>query len=268
MFFVKSICKIQKVFIFVIITLGFSICACNTKSHIIKSMLYNHDEIIQPTHNKGGNSLLNGSPGTISDEKVNLLDLRKTSLQGCNRGLLSCNTAQFNKACVTQVDLDLKKNGNIYPIYTKFRTILSIQKLVKTLSLFTFIFSLFSTSVEGLCLPDNNTHLQQTLKDYVYMSSPVTCPNASAPTSFKDVVTKYGCIENWCTTNITDMSYAFDLVGSWKEFNENISIWDVSNVVNMSHMFENQPDFNQNLSSWEVSKVTDMSWMFYCLKIG
>ncbi len=31
------------------------------------------------------------------------LDLRKTSLQRCNRCLLSCNTDQFNKPCVTQV---------------------------------------------------------------------------------------------------------------------------------------------------------------------
>ncbi len=41
------------------------------------------------------------SKTTIS--QITSLDLRKTSLQRCHRGLLICNTAQFNKACVTQV---------------------------------------------------------------------------------------------------------------------------------------------------------------------
>ncbi len=54
------------------------------------------------------------------DGFVTELDLRKTSLQRCNRGLLSCNTAQFNKACVTQVAEEkqdtFKGDENIYNV--------------------------------------------------------------------------------------------------------------------------------------------------------
>ena len=45
-------------------------------------------------------------------------------------------------------------------------------------------------------------------------------------------------------------------------FNQDISMWDTSNVVNMSFMFINCGAFNQPLGSWNVSKVTDMSYMF------
>ncbi|MEZ5049994.1 MAG: BspA family leucine-rich repeat surface protein [Saprospiraceae bacterium] len=44
-------------------------------------------------------------------------------------------------------------------------------------------------------------------------------------------------------------------------FNQDISSWDVSNVVNMSNMFS-RSSFNQDISNWD-SDVKDMSWMFY-----
>ena len=50
------------------------------------------------------------------------------------------------------------------------------------------------------------------------------------------------------TSLITDMSYLF----AWtkrKDFS-GISSWDVSNVENMSSMFENCPHFNEDISSW------------------
>ena len=42
-----------------------------------------------------------------------------------------------------------------------------------------------------------------------------------------------------------------------------ISGWDVSNVTNMSFMFECCESFNQDLSSWNISNVTDSDFMFY-----
>jgi surface protein len=45
-------------------------------------------------------------------------------------------------------------------------------------------------------------------------------------------------------------------------FNDDISLWDTSNVKNMGFMFS-QSYFNNDISKWDVSKVTDMSYMFH-----
>jgi surface protein len=44
-------------------------------------------------------------------------------------------------------------------------------------------------------------------------------------------------------------------------FNQYISLWDVSNVTTMSNMFRNATNFNQDIGSWNVSGVTNMSSM-------
>ncbi|MFA5625283.1 MAG: BspA family leucine-rich repeat surface protein [Bradymonadales bacterium] len=66
-------------------------------------------------------------------------------------------------------------------------------------------------------------------------------------------------IENWDTSNVTDMSWMFSNASS---FNQDISRWNTSNVTDMSWMFNNARAFNQNISSWDTSNVTDMSSMF------
>jgi surface protein len=70
---------------------------------------------------------------------------------------------------------------------------------------------------------------------------------------------EYGPIELWDVSNVTDMSTLFQDKG---DFNEYIGGWDVSNVTNMNCMFVNCFNFNQDISSWDVSNVTDMSGMF------
>ena len=47
-----------------------------------------------------------------------------------------------------------------------------------------------------------------------------------------------------------------------KQFNADLSRWDVSNVTDMGLMFCRAEQFNCNLSSWNVEKVTDMQRMF------
>ncbi|MEQ9425952.1 MAG: BspA family leucine-rich repeat surface protein, partial [Cyclobacteriaceae bacterium] len=63
-----------------------------------------------------------------------------------------------------------------------------------------------------------------------------------------------------CTSGITDMSYLFDGKSS---FNQDISSWDVSQVVNMEKVFNNAHAFNQDISNWDVSSVTNMYAMFF-----
>ena len=38
--------------------------------------------------------------------------------------------------------------------------------------------------------------------------------------------------------------------------------WDVSNVTDMSHLFENDSVFNEPIGDWNVSNVTNMTGMF------
>ncbi len=46
-------------------------------------------------------------------------------------------------------------------------------------------------------------------------------------------------------------------------FNQDLSNWDVSSVINMDNMFYNATNFNGNISSWNISKVESMENMFY-----
>jgi surface protein len=45
-------------------------------------------------------------------------------------------------------------------------------------------------------------------------------------------------------------------------FNQDLSSWDTSSVIDMSSMFSEAAAFNQDLFSWNTSSVTDMSRMF------
>ena len=68
-----------------------------------------------------------------------------------------------------------------------------------------------------------------------------------------------GDISSWAVSNVTNMS---DMFNKCKSFNRDISSWDVSNVKNMSEMFIGCRKFNQDISNWDVSNVTNMQCMF------
>ena len=53
---------------------------------------------------------------------------------------------------------------------------------------------------------------------------------------------KYGFINDWDTSEVTDMSKLFSKA---ENFNSPISNWDVSNVTNMYGMFHEAIAFNQ-----------------------
>jgi len=71
--------------------------------------------------------------------------------------------------------------------------------------------------------------------------------------------TTYGDISTWDVSQVTDMSNLFQ---NKTTFNGDISAWDVSNVTDMELMFKGASSFNQDLSSWDVSSVTNMRSMF------
>ena len=47
-----------------------------------------------------------------------------------------------------------------------------------------------------------------------------------------------------------------------KQFNKDISKWDVSKVNNMTYMFWHCENFNQDISNWNVSNVRNNNYMF------
>ena len=75
------------------------------------------------------------------------------------------------------------------------------------------------------------------------------------------IIKKYGKIEDWNTTEVTDMS---ELIP--RSFNEDISKWDTSSVTNMRYMFCGAMKFNQPIGEWDTSNVIDMCCMFQFAK--
>ena len=85
----------------------------------------------------------------------------------------------------------------------------------------------------------------------------------------KNIEDKYGPIELWDTSAVTNMESLFNHVQmayvnpDISAVNPDISAWDVSSVTTMYHMFEAASKFNQDLGKWNVSAVTDMEAMFF-----
>lgn len=66
-------------------------------------------------------------------------------------------------------------------------------------------------------------------------------------------------ITSWDVSNVTEMSNLFQ---SNNSFNQDISKWDVSNVTKMNSMFDGAINFNQDISSWNVQNANSMKAMF------
>jgi surface protein len=75
-----------------------------------------------------------------------------------------------------------------------------------------------------------------------------------------DVVARYGQIEDWNTSLVTDMSWLFS---SAYGFDADISKWNVENVTTMYKMFWYAQSFNQNLSDWNPRKCMNFIGMFW-----
>lgn len=60
-------------------------------------------------------------------------------------------------------------------------------------------------------------------------------------------------------SNVTDMSGMFELATT---FNQSINHWDVGNVINMSSLFQSASSFNQPIDNWNTSNVKSTAQMF------
>ena len=98
-------------------------------------------------------------------------------------------------------------------------------------------------------LPLNNETIRVALKDY-----------HKGGEKQDAIINKYGKIEDWNTSEVTDMNRLFQFRDY---FNEDISKWDVSKVTDMSGMFNHAESFNQPIGEWNTSNVTNMEDMFY-----
>lgn len=108
----------------------------------------------------------------------------------------------------------------------------------------------------------------ETMEDAFVQIESVTAtdtPNLSNCTSLKNMFkgsislnTPFN-INFWDVSNITDMSGMFQ---GCQSFNQALSQWDVSSVTNMTSMFQDARLFNQNIGSWNTSNVVTMSKMF------
>jgi len=93
------------------------------------------------------------------------------------------------------------------------------------------------------------------------LSYPGSCDMSTAITkeALKLMIANAEDVTEVNTCAITDMSYLFE---NKKEFNQDISGWDVSHVTNMKLMFFEVKAFNQAIGDWNVSSVTNMNHMF------
>ena len=67
-------------------------------------------------------------------------------------------------------------------------------------------------------------------------------------------------------TDAPDLSEVTDVSSMFQDataFNGNVSSWNVSQVTDMGYMFQQATSFNGNVSSWNVSQVTYMGSMFF-----
>ena len=75
----------------------------------------------------------------------------------------------------------------------------------------------------------------------------------------------YGPIEQWDTSQVTDMSWLFSrfdrnrnenpYCSTYATFNRNLTEWDVSRVTTMRCMFCSASAFNRDLSGWNIAQV-------------
>ncbi|NEN23239.1 BspA family leucine-rich repeat surface protein [Cryomorpha ignava] len=99
------------------------------------------------------------------------------------------------------------------------------------------------------------SNMEITATDIPDLSQVTSMQNAFAVTHLSYIPN----INNWDVSNVTDMSRMFE---GAINFNSPLGNWDVSNVEDMTKMFYAAQSFNQPLANWNTSNVTAMQYMF------
>ena len=89
--------------------------------------------------------------------------------------------------------------------------------------------------------PFTNDTLRRAVQDYL-----------AGGASKRRIREKYGEINNWDVSKVTNMRWMFEDATS---FNQPLNKWNVSKVTYMNGMFAGASSFNQPLINWNVSKV-------------
>ena len=112
--------------------------------------------------------------------------------------------------------------------------------------------------------------LHVTTKSHLYSCQPKTKDELQ-----KIIIKRIQDVGPECDLNDIDVSKITDMYGLFyvndneifKDFNGDISRWDVSHVKNMTGMFYLCEQFNCDISDWDVSNVENMNYTFYtCTK--
>ncbi len=92
-------------------------------------------------------------------------------------------------------------------------------------------------------------------------TSSTNCPFNKAGSQFKELTTDFTILSDFKPYFLPGTSLT-SCFADCSNFNSDISIWDVSNVIDMSYLFQNASSFNQDISPWDVSNVRTMESMF------
>lgn len=88
---------------------------------------------------------------------------------------------------------------------------------------------------------------------------PVTLELKNISGAFKNAKNFNQDLSDWNVSQVYRMNGVFEGAES---FNGNISTWNVGGVAEMQNMFKGASSFNQDISNWNVSQVTKMTGLF------
>ena len=165
---------------------------------------------------------------------------------------VNCSLSKWNVQNVKNIDRMFKDT-------TKFNLILEYYEIITN---FYLIGKQYRIGI--FQLPD---HLHGMIKKFLFLPDILTRSDMDINDAVRlwywnksDAIKKYGHISKWKTNYVTDMSNLFSFRN--KEFNEDISKWNVQNVKCMDSMFHGVDEFNGDLSNWNVQNVESMNYMF------
>ena len=112
----------------------------------------------------------------------------------------------------------------------------------------------------------NETGVTSANRGFYGVSTDFTVPTKSIPSTITNMRSLFSNTKNfnhdisgWDISKVTDMSWMFSAT---EAFNQDIGDWDTSNVTQARYIFANATSFNQDISKWDTSKITNMERMF------